>query len=99
MAQSIESLPVDQTSPTHGDVQTVDRIISAMDKNPAVVSGIRNELKGAIILTSVYVILTLPVFDGLLDAISFFKDNKIAKWIFKVVLFFTISYVTTKWWV
>jgi hypothetical protein len=99
MAQSIESLPVDQTAPTHGDVQTVDRIIAAMDKNPNVAASIGKELKGAVILTVVYVILSLPIFDGILDNINFFKDNKIAKWIFKVILFFVISYVLTKWWI
>jgi flagellar biosynthesis protein FlhB len=99
MAQSIESLPVDQTAATQGDVQTVDRIISAMDKNPEVATGIAKELKGAVLLTVVFVVLSLPLIDGMLDGISFFKDNKVSKWIFKVILFFVFSYVLTKWWI
>ena len=98
MSQNMVDLPVDPTpTATQGDMQTIDRLIGAMDANPAVTTTIGQELKIPTILTIAYVVLSLPLIDKILENFSFFENNKIVKWVVKILAFFIFSYIAIKW--
>jgi hypothetical protein len=97
MSQNIDELPQDKTTtPSQAEIDIVDRLLKATNDNPEAVKSIGSEFKEALIVTGLFILLSLPLIDSLLDNVGFLKDGWFFKLIAKALIMFIVTYIIFK---
>ena len=97
MADTIRTLPTDETSPTQPELQIIDYLFEK-DGSQRKIGGLVNEFKTAIFATILFIVLSLEFVDNLIIKIIPITNNIVIRTIIKALFFMFTFYIIQNFW-
>ena len=98
MSDNIASLPTDGNAATHPELQIVDYLFEK-DGSQKKVGGLISEFKSAIFASVLFVVLSLPITDTLLEKVISAANNAVIRMIIKAIIFMLVFYFVNNFWI
>jgi len=97
MSDTIQSLPTDESSPTHPELKIVDYLFEK-DGSQHKINGLVSEFKSSILAAGLFVILSLHPLDMLITQMIPVASNAVILMIIKAIFFMVVFYFIQNFW-
>ena len=98
MADNVASLPTDESAPTHPELKMVDYLFEK-DGSQKKIGGLMYEFKSAIFAAALFVVLSIPWVDTILQQFIGVAANPVVRMIIKAIMFMIIFYFVNNFWI